>query len=209
MHDIKGLATQAKIPYLVHFTHAPNLHSIFEHGIYPVARQNELPVRPLVNDLLRLDGYRNANCISIGFPNYRMFYSARMNASSAEWAVLKLDASILWTKKCAFCRRNAASSEIRRIPLQELTTPEAFARMYSEIEGLPSRATQQLWSYDPTDVQAEVLVFEIIEPTFIREVVFNTPRDMAKYKNSLGSVSGVSLSSGSVFFSSRESVRGY
>lgn len=44
--------------------------------------------------------------------------------------------------------------------------------MYDEIEGIPTREEQSLKVFDPTDVQAEVLVFDVIEPQYIVGVIF-------------------------------------
>lgn len=44
--------------------------------------------------------------------------------------------------------------------------------MFDEIEGGLSRAEQRLKISDPTDVQAEVLVFDVIEPQYILGVIY-------------------------------------
>gem|GEM_PF-3469020 len=44
--------------------------------------------------------------------------------------------------------------------------------MYEEIEGLTKREEQKLKPYDPTDVQAEVLVFDVIEPQYVAGIIF-------------------------------------
>lgn len=180
---IKDYADQAQVPFLVHFTQAPNLPSIFQHGIVPRVRCGELRVQPIVNDAHRLDGRLTANCTSIGFPNSPMFYKFRRANQNSEWAVLLLDRSILWEKQCAFCRHNAADNRISARPLQDLMTPAALVGMYEEIEGFESRVNQQLMSYDPTDVQAEVLVFDVIEPALIQAIAFDNQRVKAQYEH--------------------------
>lgn len=204
---LKNLVEKRNIPYLVHFTQTANLPSILEYGIYPVLRHGELPARPLVNDLLRLDEHRDANCISIAFPNSSMFYKYRCDLRNAEWAVMKLDRSILWNKNCAYCRHNAASGDIRRTKLDELMTPEAFSGMFDEIAGCPSRAEQHLWSYDPTDVQAEVLVFDIIEPNLVREIAFSTSGIRNQFRNLQESQPRVRFGTSEMFFAERNLIR--
>lgn len=44
--------------------------------------------------------------------------------------------------------------------------------MFEEIDGVDSRQMQNLRPYDPTDGQAEVLVFGVIEPTLICGVAY-------------------------------------
>ena len=183
IQTIQDIADQVKVPFLVHFTQAPNLPSIFERGIYPRERCGELAVHPVVNDASRLDGKLSANCTSIGFPNSPMFFRFRKKNPNSEWAVLLLDPSILWEKQCAFCRHNAADARISALPLQDLTTAAAFAGMYEEIEGHESRMDQRLMSYDPTDIQAEVLVFGVIEPALIQGIAFDNQRVKERYEH--------------------------
>lgn len=170
---IKTQATAIKIPFLTHFTRAKNLPDIMRHGIYPVGRVAEIGLEPEVNDELRLDGHRDGTSLSIAFPNSRMFYKYRQENPEVEWAVLAIQPSVLWTKDCAFCRHNAADARISCQPLAHLKTSEAFIGMYEEIEGIPSRQEQRLKQFDPTDGQAEVLVFDVIEPDLIGAVAFD------------------------------------
>jgi len=167
-------ATELEIPYLLHFTRAVNLPSIMEHGIYPIARVDEIDAEPQINDQHRLDGRLNGISISIAHPNCQMLYKYRMDDESVDWAMLVLKRSTLWQKECAFCRHNAADARISRQPIEALTTEAAFRGMFDEIDGVTSRAEQKLKVYDPTDVQAEVMVFGIIEPEYIGGIVFNS-----------------------------------
>jgi len=60
----------------------------------------------------------------------------------------------------------------------------AFKGMFAEIDGVASRSDQSLKPCDPTDVQAEVLIYGVIEPKYIKGVVFPDlkTRDEFKYK---------------------------
>ncbi|MGA2276572.1 MAG: hypothetical protein ABSG00_03130 [Terracidiphilus sp.] len=44
--------------------------------------------------------------------------------------------------------------------------------MYDKIEDIPSQKDQKLKAFGPTDVQAEVLIFDVIEPKYIGGVIF-------------------------------------
>ncbi|QLI80273.1 DUF4433 domain-containing protein [Chitinibacter fontanus] len=169
---IQAHAKEFQIPYLLHFTRTTNLPSIISHGLYPIARVSEIGASPAINDLYRFDGHNNSTSVSIGFPNCQMFYKYRKVDAAVDWAILVLNPSIIWAKPCAFCRHNAADVRISTQPLANLMTPQAFTQMYSEIEGLPTREEQKLKAYDPTDVQAELLVFDVIEPQYIAGVIF-------------------------------------
>lgn len=171
---IHQFARELEIPYLLHFTRAVNLPSIMEHGIYPMARIDEIDAEPQINDQHRLDGRLNGTSISIAHPNCQMLYKYRMADESVDWAILVIKRSALWQKECAFCCHNAADARISRQPVEVLTTEAAFRGMFDEIDGWAARDEQKLKPYDPTDVQAEVMVFDVIEPTCIRGIVFNS-----------------------------------
>ncbi|MGV6848671.1 MAG: hypothetical protein ACWA5A_09860 [Marinibacterium sp.] len=71
---IRTEAQRRRIPCLVHFTQVANLTSIMTHGLVPMARADRMGLKPVINDADRWDGYRDAVSLSVGFPNYRMFW---------------------------------------------------------------------------------------------------------------------------------------
>lgn len=206
---IKAITQDLKIPYLLHFTRLENLPSILEHGLYPVGQVHTIGVSPQINDTWRLDGYRDSTSVSITFPNCLMFYRLRMENADAEWVVLILNPSILWEKRCAFCKHNAADSHITIVPLDTLVTPQSFLEMFEEIEGMPSREEQKLKSFDPTDVQAEVLVFGVIEPEYIAAVCFESKKARDTYSPCLGGRKAYRHAPNKGVFASRNYVRLY
>jgi hypothetical protein len=58
--------------------------------------------------------------------------------------------------------------------------------MFEQIDGIPTREQQRLREYDPTDVQAEVLVFDVIEPKYIGAMQFQTDAQKEQYAAILG-----------------------
>ena len=160
--DIERVASQLRIPYLVHFTNEKNLSSILEIGLQPKQNSEKYKFFPAINDALRLDGHMDAISLSIGFPNSKMFYKYRKQSEEESWAVLVIDRSVLWKRKCAFCKNNAASSQISSKSPDELSSHQALLEMYEDMPNPYSRAGKRLHEYDPTDVQAEVLVFGVI-----------------------------------------------
>lgn len=182
---IRQFATELEISLLLHFTRVVNLPSIMKHGIYPIARVDEIDAKPEINDQHRWDGRLNGTSISIAHPNDRMLYKYRKDDESVDWAVLVLEQSVLWQKECAFCCHNAADARISRQPVEALMTEAAFRGMFDEIDGFASREEQKLKVYDPTDVQAEVMVFDIIEPEYIRGIVFNSKEAKDAYSHLL------------------------
>jgi len=83
------------------------------------------------------------------------------------WVVLVIKKSILWSKDCAFCQTNAASSSVTSIDIEKRKGFDAFVSIFQEKEGIPSRSELKIKDNCPTDPQAEVLVFDDIEPRLI------------------------------------------
>lgn len=178
-----------------------------QHGLYPVSRTTEIGVTPAINDELRLDGHQDGTSLSIAFPNYRMFWKCRQDNVGVDWVVLGIHRSVLWIKDCAYCRHNAADARISHQPLDNLKTPFAFANMFDEIEGIQSRAEQRLRRFDPTDGQAEVLVFDVIEPRFIIGAVFDNATARDAHQGVLGNRRIILNSANKGYFASRSYVR--
>jgi hypothetical protein len=170
---IRSFCRDRKIQVLTHFTRVANLRSIFEAGLLSRAVLEDWPEsqRPTFNDSKRLDRRKNAVCLSISFPNYSMFFKYRKR-TSVEWAVLLVRPSLLWELDCGFCSANAASGEMRRTSLSELKEAGALRRMFDDCAGT---AREDLGVPDsfPTDPQAEILVFDVVPPHYIRTACFH------------------------------------
>lgn len=182
----QALQTRARVlelPYLVHFTRVENLPSIMQHGLCSITTLNDKQIDFRFNDHLRLEGQPHAICLSIGHPNDKMFASYRWKSPEQGWAVLVIDRCALWSLNTAFCNHNAADHRIRQRPLGDLKTLAAFDSLFMPLSTLPSREDSRLLPYDPTDVQAEVLIFDTLLPELINGVVFSDPHNLQTYKD--------------------------
>lgn len=205
--EIQDYAVQIGIPFLMHFTRAVNLPSILQYGLYPVSLTAEIGIVPAINDELRLDGHKDGTSLSIAFPNYRMFWKYRQESVGVNWVVLAIHPSVLWMKDCAFCRHNAADARISCQPVAALKTSSAFSGMFDEIDGFQSRQEQRLKPFDPTDGQAEVLVFDVIEPELIAGVVFDNAVVKEAHKEIVGNRKTLVAGTNKGYFASRSYVR--
>jgi hypothetical protein len=169
--DIKNAVKIRKIDYIFHFTRLENLDKILSNGIIPRATLEVNEVVVAYNDDYRYDGCRDASCFSIGFPNYKMFYRLRMDNPEKEWIVIACASNVLWAKDCAFCYENAASGNVTLIPLQNRKGVQAFEKLFTPAHRKPSRDKLGLPDNYPTNPQAEVLIFDIIEPEYIGGIV--------------------------------------
>lgn len=182
--SLRSRAEALGLPYLVHFTRVSNLASILENGLVPRGLLARRQIPHSHNDTLRLDGHTDATCLSISHPNDRMFAKYRWQNPDQDWVVLVMDRSILWRMNAAFCRHNAADNRTTRLPLGDLISASAFEAMFLPADNEPAREARLLRS-DPTDVQAEVLIFETIPTDLIEGFVFCNVRSSEKYKTQL------------------------
>lgn len=176
---IYEICKRQEIEELVHFTHIDNLLNILRMGLIGRAGLEMLsPGKFKVNDNLRLDRYPEAVCLSISFPNYRMFYKYRSQCQG-DWVVISLDPRILWVLDCAFFRNNAASKEMTSISLEECKTAKAFESFFADFDNV--KRNQNLPRSYPTNPQAEVLVFGKIRRNFIKKVYFCNDKALEKW----------------------------
>lgn len=170
------------ITLLLHFTQVCNLDSILQRGILP---RNMLIGEDGVrfNDQYRFDG-TDAVCLSISYPNYKMFFRLRQESPDAEWVVLAVRPRALWMLPCAFCATNAASATITAIPLAQRRTLAALQGLYADWGG-KNRAVLAIPDNYPTNPQAEVLMLEGVPRDYILGVIVpNIPlknRLLARY----------------------------
>lgn len=182
--DIASYAAQRAIPYLLHFTRSENLASILEHGLVPRASIDAGQFAGTVNDQARHDGRRGANCLSIAFPNFKMFFKYRMEDESIEWPVLAINPEILPTLDCLFCPTNAAASIVSSKTDAVLRDLNSFQSMYEDPQfGV---RPQYLKECDPSDVQAEILVNGVIPPEAIFAIAFPSNPCLQKFTSLAG-----------------------
>lgn len=172
------------VDFLVHFTRATNIPSIMNHGIVPVQDLNYQNIVYDWNDSRRIDGCLNASCFSVGFPNYKMFFTYRKNNPSVDWVVLGIDKNVLWEKTCAFCTENAAKNSMTSLTILERSGNKSFSKLFDDFPGKPNRRILNLEGNIPTNPQAEVLVFDTVEPSRILGAIFENEQVKEKYKNS-------------------------
>lgn len=170
---IRQAAMARGIGQLVHFTRASNLPSILKHGLRSRAWASKLSTPIHHNDDERLDGLAGAICLSIGHPNDLMLHSLRYRHREEQWVILQLSPAVLWEKSCAFCGYNAADHRERDRPLPERMTAVSLEAMFDDKQDRTSRDERQLMPSDPTDVQAEILVFQPIEARYFTGMTFD------------------------------------
>jgi hypothetical protein len=186
--EIRAYCAARRIEKLVHFTPLENLAGILVDGILPrlVLESRAQPV--FFNDGTRADGRKNAACLSISFPNYKMFYKYRQADRSAVWAVVLIRADALWELDCAFSWVNAACSAIRNLRAAQLKSPSSLALMFAEqckVSGV-RRSLCRIPESFPTNPQAEVLVYRGVPPSYLTAACFQDESDRSNFSRTEG-----------------------
>ena len=190
--QIRHFCVERGITKLLHFTRIENLRSILREGLLSRETLDSRGQQYCFNDQDRVDDYKNAVCLSISFPNYRMFYSIREEKKGEEvndayWTVLLLDAEVLWELDCAFCQENASSNRVRHIPLEDRKRPDAlrdlFQKEFHNDTKVILRQSLAIPRYFPTNPQAEILMFYRIPPRYINKIVFWDSTTLRQWKS--------------------------
>lgn len=169
---IREFCQRQNIQHLVHFTHVENLSNILRLGLIgrDQVREAHRSAKFRINDDQRIDGCPEAVCLSISFPNYKMFYKYN-HMCPEEWVVISLRPEILWELDCAFCCENAASNNVRFIPLETRRQIKALIELFQDF-GRVKRSDLNIPDWFPTNPQAEVLVFNPIHTRYIKKVYY-------------------------------------
>jgi hypothetical protein len=189
------------VRHLVHFTRLANLQGILDYGLVPRSELEKQKLPFDATDNKRLDKMTGYNCLSVSFPNYKMFWKYRSRLPDCRWVVLLLDPSLLWTKRCLFCPENAASRAIQKIDVHERCQPEQFSSLFSDHPGWPCRSETRVPADFPTNPQAEVLTHGTVPSTAILEVLVENAADAVAVEALSATVS---LRINEAFFQRRE-----
>ncbi len=168
---------------LVHFTKLENLTGILRYGLLSSQELRSRRLSVNENDTRRLDMHPECSCLSVTFPNYRLFYYFRQLDDTVDWIVLELTPDVLFSLReyPIFCPSNAASEAVRcKIGEHQASDVKSFQNMFaeeSEYRGsLMRRKNLGLSPSDTTDPQAEILFPGSIPLKYINKIKVNDMR---------------------------------
>jgi hypothetical protein len=195
--------TQSRdIQGILHFTPVDNLPNILSLGFIPriyldLPGINEA-ITPVFPDKDRYDRRPECFCLSISWPNYKMFFQKR-KTMNFEWAVIKLNTKAIVENKCSFYRHNAATKEGKE------KGPEPISSMFLDEDIRQSLSLDLNFTTDP---QAEVMCSSRVPPDWIDEIFFETPSKHSNYiikkMNKEGILNGIKITYDSRFFKPRK-----
>lgn len=170
-NQIQSIVAGRAIKHVLHFTRLDNMPSIAQHGLLPRGVLSSQGIPFVHNDDVRLDGAVGATCLTLSWPNYKMFYRYRTANPNVAWVVFSLKPSVLWENDCAFCIENAASNRVRAIQLAERKRVAALAALFDDHDCYPDRTKLGIPEHFPTNPQAEILLFGGLPLTAVQVVL--------------------------------------
>ncbi len=158
---IESVVKERAISELLHFTPIENLEQILKYGFIPrIYLENAKILRASFPDINRDDGNKHCYCMSISWPNYKMF-DAKRRELGGEWVVIKINPRAVIDNECFFYKTNAGSYLGRKVgagKIQDMFFDENFREQLN----IPDSFT--------TDPQAEVQSESRIPPEWIDEI---------------------------------------
>ncbi len=176
---IQEYAVERGVKNLLHFTRESNFNSILQRGLLTrdvLAHEGYASF----NDNVRAD-YTNAVCLTIGFPNYKMWHGLKQDSPGVDWVIVAVAPAALWRLPCAFCTANAALASVAAIPLAQRQTLAAFQAMYADVPG-KERVKLGIAQHFTTNPQAEVLMLQGVPKNYIFGVIVSTVAQEARLK---------------------------
>lgn len=188
------LTKERKVQYFVHFTPAENLQGILDHGILSRAELKRLNLPAVTPDEERWDFCLDYSSFSISFPNYRIFYTKRIN-TDCRYAVLLIDPKVVLDlpyQSVSYLPENAASSKMWNI--RQYRGLEAakglFAEELTTPNGTIKRSELKIPDHFPTNPQAEVFIGKTVPVKYISKIIVQTYGESRKLKETLKIPSG-------------------
>jgi len=196
--ELNKFAEKRNIKCLIHFTHLDNLENILTFGLIPRKFLEEevikVALKPKFSDNQRLDGMGEVNCLSVSFPNYKMFYS-KSKDNPNDWAVILFNLDVILKHRCKFTSDNLASRQSK--PFDGIKGAE---QLFSDSN---LRQKLKLPSYYTTNPQSEVLEYSVIPPSWIKEVHVKSAEGLARVTR-LGNPNKINLKVDRTYFKPRE-----
>lgn len=200
--DFKNEIKERGIKYLIHFTPTINLFSILENQeLMSRAKLESLDIEQFdildyvqFTDDVRYDDKNYIN-LSLSAPNTFLFSRFRKKTKddfTINWCVLKLDPKHIYDEKSLFAVTNAASNAAKR-QFGITGDLEKFRMMFNEqlnintLNGVRSLNRNGVNPKYPTDIQAEILVRDVIPSESIIEVCFESEEKLAEAKAAMSS----------------------
>lgn len=181
MASIQVECESRNIDCLFHFSPVEHLDSILKHGLLVPSACAALGTGMKPNDAVRHDG-QDAICLSVEWPNYKLFYSFRQRDANRQWALIAIQHRVLWEKRVCFNTTNAADNSMSAQTFAARQGLAKFQALFGDCCG-KVRTDLKLTDNLPTNPQAEVLCLDTIAPAYFYGVFLSESATYNTYKS--------------------------
>ena len=195
--ELKDFCEERNIHELVHFIRCGTLPSILRYGLitHSILRN----ARHVVEDKNRADHKNDHVCMSIEFPNYKLFYKRRKERIPSEsWCIVTASKSLIWERSCIFYPVNAAKEN----GAHGQKGVGGLMAMYTEKSEDIERSSKIKESYT-TNPQAEILIPDSIPAEMISKVYFQSETDLDHF-GGMAKIAGKTIKTKAELFLPRE-----
>ena len=198
MASIQEECAGRNIDCLFHFSPVEHLDSILKHGLLVPSACTTHGTGMKPNDAVRHDR-QDAICLSVEWPNYKLFYSFRQRDTNRQWALVAIQHRVLWEKRVCFNTTNAADNSMSAQAFAARQGLAKFRELFGDCCG-KVRGVLNLPDHLTTNPQAEVLCLDTIEPAYFHGVLLS---DRATYNTYKSRYSGIEFMHDTHYFSYR------
>ena len=156
---------------ILHFTHTLNLISILTKGLKSLESIGKAGIINETHDIGRYDEIRQGIFCSIAYPNIWML-NGKENINPQDYAILEIMENALFLQHFAAFPGNSARNELKTHAEENLDQYVGVTGLRRMFLNKDLRNKQNVPKNEPTDLQAEIIFFNELNPDRIRKIHF-------------------------------------
>jgi len=160
-----------RIRNILHFTHTSNLISILTNGLKSLESIEKAGIINELHDIGRYDEIRQGIFCSIAYPNIWML-NGKENINPQEYAILEIMENALFLQHFAAFPGNSARNELKTHAEENFDQYVGITSLDRMFLNKDLRSKQKVPKNEPTDLQAEIIFFNELNPDRIRKIHF-------------------------------------
>ena len=159
------------IKNILHFTHTLNLISILTNGLKSIEMIEKEGITSKLHDIWRSDKIRQGIFCSIAYPNIWML-NGNENINPQEYAILEIMENTLLLQHFAAFPGNSSRSVLKIHAEENFDQYVGVTSLNRMFLNKDLRNKQKVPKNEPTDLQAEIIFFNELNPDRIRQIHF-------------------------------------
>ena len=168
---VSNFLENRSIRNILHFTHTLNLISILTNGLKSLEMIDKAGITNKLHDMWRSDEIKQGIFCSIAYPNIWML-NGKPNLIPQEYAILEIMENALLLQPFAAFPGNSARAELKLHAEENFDQYVGITSLDRMFLNKDLRSKQKIPKNEPTDLQAEIIFFNELNPDRIRKIHF-------------------------------------